>query len=551
MMKEFTLTGNIVDILSKKIFPGSVTVRDGKIVAVKSQDKITSQQFILPGFIDAHVHVESSMLVPSEFARLAVPHGTVATVSDPHEIGNVLGIEGVRYMIQNGNQVPFHFYFGAPSCVPATSFETSGATISAKELRALFEQDKLKYLSEMMNYPGVLARDSVVMDKIQIAQELGLPIDGHAPGLKGTEAERYISAGISTDHECYTLEEALDKIKYGMKILIREGSAAKNYAALHPLIESHPQQVMFCSDDKHPHELVKGHINQLVKRSIVEYGYEVMDVLRCASYHPVEHYKLDVGLLRVGDSADFIVVDNLRDLTILRTYIKGLLVSQRGESLIHSIESDVVNHFNVSMKKEEDFTIQATADIIQVIGALDGELITKKLQAKAKVVGNHFVSDPQQDVLKLVVVNRYKEAPIAGAFIHGFGLKEGALASCIAHDSHNIIAVGVSDRELCHAVNAVIENRGGISVVNQDSVDVLPLPIAGIMSHQDGYQVAKSYAQLDEKVKQLGSPLHAPFMTLSFMALLVIPSLKLSDKGLFDGTAFKFTSLGLDTAIKT
>lgn len=483
------------------------------------------------------------MLIPSEFARLAVIHGTVATVSDPHEIGNVLGIEGIRYMIRNGNQVPFHFYFGASSCVPATTFETAGATITAEDIRLLFVEDNLKYLSEMMNYPGVLARDPLVMDKIAIAKQYGRPVDGHAPGLKGADAERYISAGISTDHECFTLLEAQDKLKYGMKILIREGSAAKNYEALHPLIKSHPHMTLFCCDDKHPHELVEGHIDQFVKRSIVEKGYDVMDVLRCASYNPVMHYNLDVGLLREGDSADFIVVNNLRDFLIQKTYIRGELVAENGRSLIPRVKSTVINNFGITPRKSEEFRIAPKGNKIQVIQALDGQLITNKFFAPPKIEGDNIVSDISRDILKLAVINRYTQAPIALGFINNFGFKKGAIASCIAHDSHNIIAVGVSDEEICEAVNLIIENKGGISVVSKDIKEVLPLPVAGIMSNDDAYEIADKYAKIDRLTKELGSPLHAPFMTLSFMALLVIPSLKLSDKGLFDGTAFHFTAL--------
>jgi len=542
-MEQFSVSGNIVDVVTRKIFPGTVAVREGRIATVTPSADISTQQFILPGFIDAHVHIESSMLVPSEFARLAVPHGTVATISDPHEIGNVLGMEGIHYMIRNGSMVPFHFYFGASSCVPATTFETSGATISVDEIRLLFKKEKLKYLSEVMNYPGVLARDPLVMDKIQAAKDFNLLIDGHAPGLKGSEAARYISAGITTDHECYSLDEALDKIKYGMKIIIREGSAAKNYEALHTLIGSHPDKVMFCSDDKHPHDLIKGHINELVKRSIVIHGYDTMDVLRSACYAPIKHYNLDVGYLQPGQSADFIIVDNLRDFTVLKTYINGILVAENAKTLIPSIKSEIVNNFETSLKKEEDFVLEGSDGTLQVIQALDGELITKKIEVAAKVNNHRIISNPEQDILKLAVINRYINAPIAIAFINGFGLKNGALASCIAHDSHNIIAVGVSDKDICMAVNAIIKNKGGISVACDGKVDVLPLPVAGIMSADDGYSVAKNYSTLDHLAKQLGTGLNAPFMTLSFMALLVIPSLKLSDKGLFDGTAFCFTPL--------
>lgn len=542
-MEQFTVSGQIVDIIHRKIFPGVITIENRRIKSIVPTNKKVSSQYILPGFIDAHVHVESSMLIPSEFARLAVVHGTVATVSDPHEIGNVLGIEGVRYMLRNSKDVPFHFYFGAPSCVPATQFETAGATIDLKDIRELFQNDKLKYLSEMMNYPGVLARDPLVMDKIKLTHELGLPVDGHAPGLKGADAEKYISAGISTDHECYTLEEALDKLKFGMKIIIREGSAAKNFNALHSLIKTHPGKVMFCSDDKHPHELVKSHINALVKRSVVEHGYDVMDVLRIACLNPIEHYKLDVGLLRQNDSADFIIVDNLQDFKVLKTYIKGQLVAEEGKTLIQSVDSETINQFNTMSKKESEFAISGTDGLIKVIGAMDGELITNSLTHKPKVINGHLVSDIQHDILKIAVVNRYQEASIAIGFINGFKLKFGALASCIAHDSHNIIAVGTNDKDLCDAVNAIIAHQGGISVANNGKIDVLPLPVAGIMSNQDGYKVAEEYSRLDAKAKELGTVLGAPFMTLAFMALLVIPSLKLSDKGLFDGKCFKFTSL--------
>lgn len=537
------LTGTVVDVIAGKMFPAKVSIVDGKIAAVTPTNEPVEKQFILPGFIDSHVHVESSMLIPSEFARLAVVQGTVATVSDPHEIANVLGIKGVRYMVANGKKVPFHFYFGAPSCVPATAFETAGAAISCDEIRTLFTEDGLLYLSEMMNYPGVLARAPDVMEKIAAAKSLGLPVDGHAPGLKGKDAERYITAGISTDHECYTLEEALDKVKYGMMISIREGSAAKNYDALHPLLKLHPEKVMFSSDDKHPNDLAVGHINDLVRRSIVDHGYDTMDVLRAACYNPVKHYSLDVGLLRVGDSADCIVVDSLTKFTVLQTYVKGICVAKRGRSLIESVQEEAINNFQVEKKALSAFALPATGTTIQVIKAEDGQLITQKETARPKVVDGFLVSDPDQDLLKIAVVNRYQNAPVRVAFIRGFGLKKGALASCIAHDSHNIIAVGVDDADIMQAVNSVIEAKGGIAAVSQEGVAVLALPVGGIMTTLDGYKVAASYSAIDQKAKALGTTLTAPFMTLSFMALLVIPSLKLSDKGLFDGDTFTFTEL--------
>jgi len=541
---SFKVSGNIVDIKNKKIFPGIVTVTGTKISDIAQNNEVYDN-FILPGFTDAHVHVESSMLIPSEFARLAVVHGTVSTVSDPHEIGNVLGIEGVRYMIENGKKVPFKFYFGAPSCVPATSFETAGAEIGEDGIRELFEKDGLHYLSEMMNYPGVLFKDSVVMEKIKIASELGKPVDGHAPGLLGEDALNYISAGISTDHECFELDEALFKIQNGMKILIREGSAAKNYEALHTLIKNYSDKVMFCSDDKHPNDLVEGHIDRIVARSVA-YGYDVFDVLKCACINPVKHYNLNVGLLNAGDPADFIVAEDLKDFKILQTYINGELVADNGKTNIQSVNEKIVNNFNTTKRKVEDFFIKSNGGKdfgIRVIEAHDGQLVTTELQCKAKVSDGNIVSDIENDILKIVVVERYKNGKPSIGFIKNFGLKKGAIASCVAHDSHNIIAVGVTDEDICNAVNAVIENKGGVSVSVNGDTEVLPLPVAGIMTNEDGYIAAEKYIKIDKLAKELGSKLNAPFMTLSFMALLVIPQLKLSDLGLFDGKKFEFTDL--------
>lgn len=542
-MADFTKSGTIVDIFSSNIFPGTIHISNGKISRIIVDAFPKCSTFIMPGFIDAHVHIESSMLIPSEFARIASVHGTVATVSDPHEIGNVLGIEGIRFMIQNGKNVPFHFFFGAPSCVPATTFETSGNVVTAKDIEALFFEDDLKYLSEVMNYPGVLSQDQTVWQKIQVAKGFGKPIDGHAPGLKGKEAKAYCAAGITTDHECYTLEEALDKISFGMHILIREGSAAKNYAALHSLIKTHPESVMFCSDDKHPDELVKGHINEIAKRAIVENGHDLMNVLRAACLNPISHYKLDVGLLREGDSADFITVTNLRDFEVIETYVKGIRIAHKGKTEIASVITETPNIFFTPLKETADFAIPKITDKIHLIQAKEGQLITASSVVSSKISHELIDVDLDRDILKLAVINRYQPAKPALAFVQHFGLKRGALASCIAHDSHNIIAVGCSDAELCRAVNLIIKHKGGIAVVDGKREHVLPLPIAGIMTNEDGYAVAKKYELLDQMAKALGTPLSAPFMTLSFMALLVIPEIKLSDLGLFDGKKFEFIDL--------
>jgi adenine deaminase len=543
-MKNFEISGNIVDVLNRKIFPGTVVVEDGIIQNI-IRDNNVYDNYIMPGFIDAHIHIESSMLIPSEFARLAVVHGTVATVSDPHEIANVLGMEGIKYMIDNGKTVPFKFYFGAPSCVPATSFETAGAVIEADDIRHLFEEYGLHYLSEMMNYPGVLFNDAGVAAKLAVAKELWKPIDGHAPGLRGEDAKKYIGAGITTDHECYSLEEAREKISYGMKVLIREGTAAKNYEDLKQLIAENKDMVMLCSDDKHPDDLVLNHINALVKRSVADNGFDLFDVLQIACVNPVNHYNLETGLLRAGDAADFIVVDNLKEFSVLQTYIGGTIVADNGRALILHTPYPAINNFKATAKKPEDFEIPYTGGKVRVINAIEGQLITNETDVEPKVIDGKIVSDTENDVLKMTVVNRYADVKPAVCLIRNFGLKKGALASCIGHDSHNIIAVGTDDESLCEAVNAVIRYEGGISVTLDGKTEVLPLPVAGIMSNNDGYKVAEDYSRINKIPAELGCTLHSPFMTLSFMALLVIPALKLSDKGLFDGNKFQFTPLNV------
>jgi adenine deaminase len=579
------IIGRLVDIIKQNIYPAEITIEEGKIRNISPLSPATTPSgapaesaplpFILPGFIDAHVHIESSLLIPAEFARLAVVHGTVATVSDPHEIANVCGLPGVEFMIRNGKSVPFHFNFGAPSCVPATRFETAGATLDAQAVEALLSRDEIKYLSEMMNWPGVLSKDPEVMEKIAAAKRLGKPVDGHAPGLRGEQAREYIAAGISTDHECFTAGEALDKLRFGMNILIREGSAAKNFDALIGLLNDYPEQMMFCSDDKHPDSLVAGHIDRLCARAIAK-GIDVFKVLRAACINPVLHYRLESGLLRTGDSADFIVVEDLQHFRVLQTYIRGQLVAANGVSHIASgsqlaalLTADPINQFNCNPHTPADFAYpldkwgeQENVEQVYVIEALDGQLITNRLVipvADTLPASGNLHSNPEKDILKLVVVNRYQPGvPVAKSFIRNFGLKRGALASSVAHDSHNIVAVGVDDESICRAVNLVIAQRGGLSCVDpgsraaapaapaasavpgsQGAELILPLPVGGLMSMSDGYQVADAYTAIDHLAKGLGSTLAAPFMTLSFMALLVIPHLKLGDLGLFDGDAFK------------
>ena len=535
------IKGQIVDIYNKKIYKGELVVEGGKIKAIIKKDHQVTD-FIMPGFIDAHIHIESSMLVPSEFAKIAVTHGTVATVSDPHEIANVLGIEGIEFMIENGNKVPFKFNFGAPSCVPATAFESAGAVIDSEGIKKLLQKKEIKYLAEMMNYPGVLYDDDEISKKIAWAKHYNKPVDGHAPGLRGDDITKYISAGISTDHECFTHEEGLEKLQKGMKVIIREGSAAKNFEALIDLLPEHFENMMFCSDDKHPDDLLINHINKLCARSIKK-EIDLYKVLQAACINPINHYNLDVGTLKVGDPADFIIVEDLVNFKTLQTYIDGELVFSKGISKIESIPFKILNNFNTNKKSISDFRVESNAKQIRVIEALEGELVTNELIENSLIEDGNLVSNIHTDVLKMAVVNRYKNEKPAIAFIKNFGLKEGAIASSVGHDSHNVIAIGSTDQAICNAVNLLIETKGGICALSNSEKKVLPLPIAGIMSDQNGKTIGKEYALLDQMAKEMGSTLKAPYMTLSFMALLVIPSLKLSDKGLFNGSKFEFTSL--------
>lgn len=540
MDHSFEITANCVDVVAGKITPATVRVRDGRIVEIEPTSSATG--YLLPGFVDAHIHIESSMLLPTQFAQVAMTHGTVATVSDPHEIANVCGIDGIEFMLQDAEKTPFKFHFGAPSCVPATDFETAGARIGVEGIERLLDDPRINHLSEMMNFPAVIARQPEVMAKLKAAQKRNLPIDGHAPGLRGSETVSYFSAGISTDHECVGLEEAEEKILAGCKIAIREGSAARNFDALWPLIDRYPESCMFCSDDKHPDELMLGHINQLVVRAI-EKGCDLFNVLRAASMNTVQHYRLDVGLLQVGDPADFILVDNLQDFQVRQTYVSGQLVAKDGESQLSTKSSAQINKFEVLPLSAESLVVPATSNRVRTIQVIDGQLLTQLAETDVPTENGIAQTDPENDILKLVVVNRYRRTNPAVGFVRGFGMRGGALASSVAHDSHNVLAVGANDDEILEAINQIIDHRGGLAVVANEVVDVLPLPVAGLMSTESCERVAAAYSRLDQRAKQAGCPLQAPFMTLSFLSLPVIPSLKLTDLGLFDVERFECVSL--------
>jgi adenine deaminase len=538
-----TISGHIVDVVSKRIFDGILNIQDKRIVSITPASTV-EDQYILPGFVDAHIHIESSMMIPSEFARQVLPHGTVACVSDPHEIANVCGIHGVDYMIYDGNRSPLHFCFGAPSCVPATPAETSGAILNAEAVKSLLQREDIGFLAEMMNYPGVLFRDEQVLLKLKMARDLGKPIDGHAPELSGDGLRTYVEEGISTDHECMTLAEAKEKIALGMKILIREGSAARNLDALMPLLKDFPDKVMFCSDDKHPDDLLRnGHIDAILRR-VVAAGYNVIDALRACSLNPIRHYKLNVGLLQKGDRADFLIVEDLKNFRVNETWLDGKKVAENGSVCYSPLPPEApINHFEAKKLNVKDLRVHQSGKRMRVIVAQDGQLYTHVELVEPFLQNGTVVSNPEKDILKLVVYNRYEPAKPAIGFIKNFGLKRGAIASTVAHDSHNIVAVGATDKEITTAINQLIDCKGGIVACDKGKFSLLPLPIGGLMSDADGAQIAAEYEKVDALAKLFGSSLRAPFMTLAFMSLLVIPELKLSDKGLFEIIRYTFTDL--------
>ncbi|HOK37183.1 MAG TPA: adenine deaminase [Bacteroidales bacterium] len=537
------ITGKLVDLFSRKIFNAELFIENGRISNIKKVNT-EFENFIVPGLVDSHVHIESSMLIPYQFAKLAVQNGTVAIVADPHEIANVLGKKGVEFMINNSKETPLKTFFGIPSCVPATLFETSGAVLDHNDIDELLTKQEVKILGEMMNFPGVINEDETVIKKLNVAKKHNAQIDGHIPGISGDNLKKYIDSGISTDHECFTIEEASEKIKLGMKILIREGSAAKNFDELYPLISKHNKMVMLCTDDSHPDDLINyGHINKIIKKGI-KYGLDIFDLLSAACINPVEHYNLPVGLLRVNDPADFIIVDDLNNFNILETYIDGEIVYSNNRVFFNNSSSKPVNNFNANKISVEDLKVKPKSNKIKVIEIIDKELITNSFIIKPKVVSNNIISDIEKDILKIVVYNRYqKNSKPSIGFIHGIGLKSGAIATTVAHDSHNIIATGCSDEEIAAAINEIVEKQGGLTFVHGKDYYTLELEYAGLMTNKDPMIVADLYEKMNKVIKQNGSKLTAPYMTISFMALLVIPHLKIGDKGLFDVDRFEFTQL--------
>ena len=562
-------TAYIYDVISTTIRPVRIKIENGiftevEPITVNEKTLVDVDGLILPGFIDSHIHIESSMLTPAQFAKIAVRHGTTSVVCDPHEIANVLGIDGIEAMIRNAESVPFNFYFAAPSCVPATSFETSGASLDSSDIEYLLKKDEIVALGEMMNFPGVINGDEEVLKKLDLARKYGKPIDGHAPLLSRENLDKYLAQGISTDHECSNIFEALEKKIKGMKIMVRDGSSAKNMESLFnmeeiELLEDNPFSSnplfndMFdgriysslldfiVSDDKHPNDLIKGYLDLSIKKA-VSLGIDILKAISMVTLNPAYHYNLNCGAILPGRQADFVVVDIIFDYKILKTYVAGECVFD-GENVLFDVpEIEASNSINASKKVPGDFDIHYDGDEceVNVIECFDGDLLTKKTTAKLHVKEGIVQSDIIQDVLKIAVVERYGGNTVANAFIKGFALKKGAIASSVAHDSHNIIVVGYNSDMMAKAVNRVIDDKGGIAVVSEDFSDSLPLPIAGLMSNDDVYDVADKLDILHNMAKALGCELQSPFMTMAFMALLVLPSIKISDRGLFDGDSFEF-----------
>lgn len=533
------IEGNLIDIENREFYPCEIAIADGKIVSI-DRNSNSYDHYISPGFIDAHVHVESSMLMPTEFSKRVIPNGTVGVVADPHEIANVLGIEGVRLMVTNGEKAPLKFHWGIPSSVPATPFDKTSGVLTVKDTEELAKTGQFSLLSEVMNIPGVLDNDPEILDKIAIAKKYHLRIDGHSPDLRGDKLSTYIAHGIETDHESSTLEEAEEKISKGMNILIREGSAAKNYEALKSLIATNTENVMFCTDDSHADDLLEqGHINKIVKMAFRD-GFGIFDVLQIACINPVKFYHLDVGTLHIGDKADFIILDDLASLNIVGTYINGQEVYLRGiEREYPDVKIPLLNvfHHDQIIVSEIETSVSGEVTCIQVIP--DSILTEKKVVSFGKEPVR-FQSDVEADLLKIIYLNRYFNSKPQVGFIFGIGLKRGAFASSISHDSHNVVAIGCTDEDLVAAINVIIQEKGGLAVQQGNKGLSLPLPVGGIMSDKTGQEVADQYSKLNLELHQMGCPLNSPFMTLSFMSLIVIPRLKIGEKGIFDVDRFEF-----------
>ncbi|MDY4521351.1 MAG: adenine deaminase [Bacteroidales bacterium] len=536
---------NYVNVISRSISTAEIKFGDTiEEINVLKKEPTDGLPYCTPGLIDAHVHIESSMLSPQRFAEMVIPHGSVGVVCDPHEIANVLGEDGVRFMIDDAHKSPLNFYFCIPSCVPSTPFETNGAVFGPIQVRNLV--DECVALAEVMNYPGVVNADPKMMEEIAIAQEAHIPVDGHAPGLMGEDLKKYVAAGVSTDHECYSLSEAKEKIALGMKVLIREGSAARNLDALQSLLKSNPYNVMACTDDAHPDDIrERGHIDKFFLRAL-EMGISIFDIFQILSVNPVSHYKLDCGLVQVGDKSNFLLLNSLKEFSLRSVILNGQEAYNSVQGLAYDYLPNPLkpNNFVDRSFTDADFQLVAPSNDpkLRVIVQLKDQIVTQSLvwQSKAKAQAE-VKSDIDNDIVKIAVVNRYDaQAPVVNGFIKGTGLKSGAMASSIAHDSHNVVIIGADAQSMRLAAEAIFASKGGIVVVNDNAVaGQLELPIAGLMTNDNFNVVADKYQWLIRTAQEkLGVDLSSPFMSMAFMSLLVIPSLKIGDKCLFDVDTF-------------
>lgn len=524
--------GQLVDVLRGEIYPACVNFDENNIVRIERK-LAAPPQYILPGLIDAHVHIESSLLTPYRFAEKAVAHGTTAVVANPHEIANVMGMAGIRYMVDDGKSTPLRFFYSAPSSVPSTAMETSGAVIGWKEVREMLSTGDFVSLGEVMDVPGVLREDPALMSKIEVAVQFGKPIDGHAPGLGGYDLDRYVMAGISTDHECTTVREAEEKDRKGMTVMVREGSAARNLNALMPFASKHKHFLV--TDDLSAVDMADGHVDSLLRKAVAA-GMDPIHAIRAASMWPAQHYGLPGGSVYLNGPADLVVVDDLIHFTVLETWIGGRLVAKDGRPLFAGAPTTVPPGIASGEVLAKDLRVTSRRPVatVRVIKVLPDEVSSLAGTADLDVDDSAVLTDPSRDILLMAVVNRYRPASPAVAFVSGFRLSRGAMASSVAHDSHNLIGVGTDPALLALALNAVAAQGGGYYVTDAVNSVRLELPVAGLMSPLPWDEVARKEGEINAFLQGMGCPLPAPFMTLSFQSLLTVPDLKLGDRGLFD-----------------
>lgn len=535
------IKGNILNVFTDEIYPGEIKIEHGIIESIKEVNA-DFNDIIVPGFIDAHIHIESSMLTPSRFAEIALRHGTTSVIADPHEIANVMGMDGIDYMIDDAKKTPLKYYFTAPSCVPATKFEKSGATISPNIIDNLLSRPEFVALGEVMDYNAVISNEKSILEKIKIAKKYHKPIDGHAPLLSGKNLQKYVKHGVITDHESTTKKEVAEKKRMGMKIMIREGSESK---MLEKLIYSNCDFIV--SADLKPEDLINGHLDKCLRKA-VDYGMDPYEAIKLVTINPAEHYNLNAGSISPGKSADLVFIDNLRDFTVKRVVINGNTIFKKQKLLFRANPRPIDTTLHVSLTKPEDFDLKAQnpahkSATVNLINVSDNTIITKQSSAKLSIQKKTIIPSVFEDILKISVVDRYGGNTISNGFVKGFGIKNGAIASSVSHDSHNIIVVGTNSEYMSRATNHLIENKGGLAAIsNQAKLDVT-LPIAGLMSDKPAKVVANNSAKLNELVSNMGCELSSPFTSLSFMALPVVPEVKMTTNGLFNVNTHQFIDI--------